>query len=90
MSGLETALHFAGESKDIDSLKSLARVEAKRADDMTFLLCAVLHVAGQQTIPRTLLEDRPRFKLTLAQDPESKEYQVWSGFGVDEDREVTR
>ena len=40
---LEKALHFAGEAGDIESLKSLARQEAKRAADVTNMLLAVLN-----------------------------------------------
>lgn len=41
---LEKALHFAAEAKDIDGLKALARVEARRADLLHRVLAAVLRV----------------------------------------------
>lgn len=44
MSELEKALHFAAEAKDIDSLKALARAEARRADLLHRVLAAVLRV----------------------------------------------
>lgn len=43
---LEKALHHAGDAKDIESLKRIARTEARRAKNMRILLCAAINAAG--------------------------------------------
>jgi len=86
---LKKALHFAGEAGDIESLKSLAQQEAKRADDAMLALVAVLISIGRTAtnrpgfysalVSREAQERAGRARLTLMHDPVDKS----TSFGVD-------
>lgn len=67
---LETALQFAGEAGDINSLKSLARQESHRADQLMQLLVAVLAETGPQRIADQALRSNTRNSggFSLSQD----------------------
>lgn len=54
---LEEALMFAGKAGDIDSLKSLARLEGDRADRLGQILTAVLAVSGPIRLPGDITEN---------------------------------
>lgn len=67
---LEKALYYAGEGKDIDSLKALARGEAQRAERMREMLCRVLLKTGPVQIEaHELVKVLPKhLEFTMAED----------------------
>lgn len=62
---LETALMFAGAAKDIASLKSLARRESRRADEIESLLVSVLKKTGKVVIANPVDAQNDGFSLSL-------------------------